>query len=90
MRRGFRFVEKQFRDEPAELRIGSAALCRIFPRRVRGNADPLRLRSGQALGFAPNEQTIPPASFLLEWHGRLRFAVSHISRKTREIWGTLD
>ena len=36
----------------------------------------------------PYEQTIPAASFLLEWHGRLRFAESHISRKTREIWGT--
>ena len=42
------------------------------------------------LSDASNEQTIPPVSFLIEWHGRLRFAVSHISRKTREIWGTLD
>ena len=33
---------------------------------------------------------IPPGSFPLEWHGRLRSAVSHISPKTGEIWGTPD
>ena len=39
---------------------------------------------------SPNEQRIPPAGFPLEWHGRLRSAVSHISPKTGEIWGTPD
>jgi hypothetical protein len=63
--------------QPASL-LCRESICRKGPQNRR------------SLGFAPssNEQTIAPAGFLLEWHGRLRFAVSHISRKTREIWGT--
>jgi hypothetical protein len=29
-----------------------------------------------------------PADFLLYWQRTSRFVVSHISRKTSEIWGT--
>ena len=54
---------------------------------------PFPLSSSRAkprdLRFCPSEKRFR-LQFSAREHGRLRFAVSHISRKTREIWGTLD
>ncbi len=90
--RGHSLIPQPFR---AGLTFGGRPLRqaqgRLSGPRIRGDCRcHFSLKLPQAKSAAPNEETIPPASFLLEWHGRLRFAVSHISRKTREIWGTLD
>ena len=74
---------------PLALRSEAAGCPRLEPTDGQRQPHAVAYRQGK-LRCAVNEQTIPRARFLLVWHGRLRFAISHISRKTREIWGTLD